>query len=259
MSRLSFLFLLFFCSCFGSDIDKSLNEAQGYIGVGKYQQAIDIYDDVIDDHPDDQKISAVLFLKGQLLENNFNDQEKAASSYDELIRKFPNSQIVKRARTALAGIYAREKRWDDVVAQFEGLVYLEPENSEYRLRLAEAYISAGNLFQAKVELGPLLNNMSKIDKEMAARALFDYGEIFLLDTKYDDAIFQYKSLIEKYPKSGLVGESMVKIATCYELMGYLDMAAGYLFRAKTYFPNSTFIQKRIDHLKKRGKKGKEPK
>lgn len=58
-----------------------------------FPKALSLYDWIINKYPDFEKAPTALFLKGFLLENEFNDIEMAKSTYKQFIDKYPNNEL----------------------------------------------------------------------------------------------------------------------------------------------------------------------
>jgi TolA-binding protein len=58
-----------------------------------FPKALTLYDWIINKYPDYEKAPTVLFLKGFLLENQFNDVEAAKATYQQFLKKYPRHEL----------------------------------------------------------------------------------------------------------------------------------------------------------------------
>ncbi len=58
-----------------------------------FPKALSLYDWIISKYPEYEKAPTVLFLKGFLLENQFNDLEMAKTTYKQFLDKYPKSDL----------------------------------------------------------------------------------------------------------------------------------------------------------------------
>jgi len=72
-----------------------------------YQQAIETYLRIVNEHPHSAFVGAALVNIAQVYEENLQDLDGAASAYRELIRYFPDSILAREARAVLARFEAQ--------------------------------------------------------------------------------------------------------------------------------------------------------
>jgi len=58
-----------------------------------FPKSLSLYDWIIQDYPDYEKMPTSLFLKGFIIENNLGDDEKARKVYDEFVNRFPDHEL----------------------------------------------------------------------------------------------------------------------------------------------------------------------
>jgi N-acetylmuramoyl-L-alanine amidase len=86
-----------------------------------YQQAIETYLRIVNEHPHSAFVGAALVNIAQVYEENLQDLDGAASAYRELIRYFPDSILAREARAVLARFEAQlAHRPADVIVATEG-------------------------------------------------------------------------------------------------------------------------------------------
>lgn len=86
-----------------------------------YQQAIETYLRVVNEHPHSAFVGEALVNIAQVYEENLQDLDGAASAYRELIRHFPDSILAREARAVLARFEAQlAHRPVDVLVADEG-------------------------------------------------------------------------------------------------------------------------------------------
>jgi len=70
----------------------------------KYNQALNGYQKLIDQHSDFKQIDLVYYLKASLLDLSFRDKEKAIKAYTQFLDRFPDSPYVTEAKLRIDNI-----------------------------------------------------------------------------------------------------------------------------------------------------------
>ena len=246
-------FLAFLAACSSSNIEDSLRRAQGLVGIGKYEQATKIYQQILEKNTQPEQKQQVLLLLADLYVNSLGDVVKGLDIYQQCIEINPYSEAALNAHQKRAEIFERKGLSQQLVEEY-AVIYKYFPKAQYRLHLGEAFIANKDYEQARVELREFLED-PEVSQEWKNRVLFDIGESYFLENKPHEALKFYFAFLEMAPKSKLASEVKLRIASCFEEMGRLGMAQKYTQKALEDYPNKQVVQERLEALKKRGKTG----
>ncbi|MFK7925365.1 MAG: tol-pal system YbgF family protein [Bacteroidia bacterium] len=81
-----------------------------YSASFEYKEAVNIYDQIIDQHADHKRAADALFAKGFIYNDKIGDTAQARSAYEQFLRQYPDHQMVQAAQTEiqLLGVPAEE-------------------------------------------------------------------------------------------------------------------------------------------------------
>lgn len=79
-------------------------------------EAVNTLNRIIKDFPSFRKAPECLFLKGFIYENNLNDLNKARSTYQEFLQRYPNHYFAKDAKVLISNL---GKSPEELVKEFE--------------------------------------------------------------------------------------------------------------------------------------------
>ncbi len=72
--------------------------------MAQHQQALDLFQRVIEAYPKSRVREEALFLKGYIYENSLNNLEKARECYMAFIASYPNSELAEDAKLAVRNL-----------------------------------------------------------------------------------------------------------------------------------------------------------
>jgi len=103
------------------------NEAFEILKSGKYEQAVDAFQKVIDANPRGSWASSAFFWQGETYYVQ-RDYNAAAKSYAELIERYPDSNRVPDATLKLGYIAQEQDRIEDARARFNAVIDQYPDS-----------------------------------------------------------------------------------------------------------------------------------
>jgi TolA-binding protein len=80
------------------------------------QEAIDIFNRIMNSYPDFDKTPQCLFLKGYIYENNLGDLQMAKSIYEEFLQKYPEDDFADDAEVSIKNL---GKTPEELIKEFE--------------------------------------------------------------------------------------------------------------------------------------------
>ncbi len=87
-----------------------------YRSLKKYQKAIDTYETIYSKYNSFEKAPHSLFLMGFSYENDLKNNDKAKSSYEQFLSKYPNHDLAKDVKFSLDNL---GKSPEDIIKEFE--------------------------------------------------------------------------------------------------------------------------------------------
>jgi TolA-binding protein len=246
--------LIVFTSCSRDSLDRRMEEADALVGIGNHEAARDIYFDVAASCPKYKRCAEALLRVGEIEANVKGHPENALEAYERVIEFYPLQEAGRIARERRAALFERKGDYLGAAGEYAQLLQYFPKNKNAAydlLRLGESYVALGSYKQARNELQGLIDSNS-VSEDIKAEAGFAYAESYFLEGRLGLAEKAYQRLVNEFPKSNLVSEARMKIATCREERGQMGDAARSMEAAKKGFPNEKIIDERLKSMEKRG-------
>ncbi len=84
--------------------------------LGNFDQALNIYNRIINDFSSHEKAAQAMFLKGFTLDDNLGKKEEAKGIYEAFLEKHPNNEFAESARFMIQNLY---KSNAEIIESFE--------------------------------------------------------------------------------------------------------------------------------------------
>jgi len=88
------------------------------MNIGQASLAIELYDKIINDYPNFDKVSDCMFLKAFIYDDKLKDLVKAEVAYKEFLVKYPNHDFAKDAKVCLNNL---GKTPEQLIKEFEAI------------------------------------------------------------------------------------------------------------------------------------------
>jgi len=208
-------------------------EAQNQIAItyghqGKWDQAVQILNDVIRRYPDEPKLNGVMFTLGMIYDQQLNQSDKASETFQRILNRNPQGEtFLGQVYLAIGNIYLKQNRYDEARTQFKKVLenYQNDQNSciNAQLALAKSYENQGNWSKAMNEYQWIVENYPKTIHALniplyIAEHYWKGNEQTLARNAYESAIQQYNRVVEQYPNTPLSA-----IALDYTASGYMRL------------------------------------
>ena len=213
--------------------------AESYYALGKYRDALSRYDKI---NFDDIEVGSLALYGKAYCYFNLKEFDNAAKAFSEYVEKFPESSRILDARIRLADSYYGSKNY---VASSK--IYKEMfrrdlgafDNPYAYYQYAQALYKANKTEDAIKEFQSLQEKFPR--SEYADKSLYVIGWIYFQQGNYSQAIDSYRNALYKYPNSSLAPVLYYSIGDSYYNLAQYDSAIINYQDVMTNFPSSPHV------------------
>lgn len=183
---------------------------------GNFNEAIKSYKMVLEKFPKSDLLPLVLYDTGNAY-LSINMFDEALKTYERLIGKYPGSEAATLASYQVAVTHYYRGEFDKTIQYCQKFITQYPDSpltEKTSFLVSEAYLKKRDYPKAIEQLRGLIGQ-SATKTDIAAKAQFKIGEILYSAGKYDEALSEFKMLLEKYPGSQSVNEAVSRISRIY--------------------------------------------
>lgn len=188
------------------DVELRFNVASNQVSLGKYDQAIKAFREIVSRNPDSKYAADCLYEIAKIYKYNIKDPSQAVSAYDELLRRYPKSEFVRTASYEIAEGLAELGKKSEAVEQYRKII-------------------------TRFGRDPVVE-----------KAYFDIGDIYQEDKKFVQAKEAYAKLIEIFPTGANRSAALYRLALCSMALSDTPAALRQYESVYTDFPNSDFAE-----------------
>ena len=155
----------------GNEVPKLLDEAESFFKDQKFDEALQVYENLISLDPGNPKcISGMLRCLMQL--NRYQDVSEIIESLDE---KTIEDQEIKKIKKLIENIHSSSG--NKTIEELKSTLSNDPNNHNIRFELAEKYFSQNQNAEAFQELLNIFSNDAKWNEEAAKKKLLEYFDL----------------------------------------------------------------------------------
>lgn len=162
-----------------------------------WDEAYEIYDEVIKTLPRHEMTSKALYNKARMLTQDSKFKE-AVDCYQTLIRRFPKNPLAPEAYLLIAEIYLKESQENYPDRDYLEQAKLNLKKFRYDFPREDKIVRAESLFSEM--------------QDRYAKDLWDSAEYFFKKKKLQSAFLYYNSILTKYPESRYAQNAIERIA-----------------------------------------------
>lgn len=231
-----------------------------------YSSTLDAYNRVIKEFPVTEFAARSVLRIAVLQQEKLGDLNDARQSLENLIKSYPMfPQIVIEGALRLGDVYLLSGMTDKASAQYAVVAgrgfRTNPLQDEAVLKLSELEYFKMNFDTAIAMLGGLIRNTNSdvandaialqtfiqenFQTDKPVLQIFARADLFRRQRKYSDALALYQSIIQTYPKSGLVDDAAMSIGDIYTLLGRYTEAVASYERLLTDYPESLSLDRTL--------------
>jgi len=238
-----------------SHIDEWLEErylrAEELLAEGNYEDALEKYESIYDNHPEYFRSPAALFKAGEIEALYLKEYQKALLSFLLLEKNYSNAEETLRAQEYLAELY--KNRFEDygraIVALQKLLEGGGAEGDRIQYEIADCYFHQNNYEQARIEFLSLGKNFpqSPLMPEVRYRIAVTYS----LQGMSKEAENAFRNMIKEWPQSPYAVEARFALASVLEERDELLAALRMLEELQGIYPNDEALLKKLEQVRER--------
>ncbi len=194
------------------------SEGVYFYKTGEYTKALEIFDKLLKDFPQNKIITSVYLTKADTLYEmgRLND---SLSTYRYILDNFKGSQyadLFDKAHYGLAWCYLKKGEFRKAIEEFKNTLKYTSNPVvmvSSQIQIADAYQEAGNYNQAlDIYTEILRNNPNTV---YADYIQFQTGMIFLKTKRLEEAFLAFRNLQKNFPSSKLIPQGEYYLAVAY--------------------------------------------
>ncbi|MDO8749218.1 MAG: tetratricopeptide repeat protein [Candidatus Omnitrophota bacterium] len=122
--------------------------ALAYVSQGSWDKAVDVWQTIVDENPQDQVGENLLFTLGETYLRQIKDLQKAIDTYEDFVSKNPNSKIIKYAKFQIGRLYLIKEDFPSAIKIFKEIIENYPKEiklcADAKLAIAACYEKQGD-------------------------------------------------------------------------------------------------------------------
>ncbi len=248
-----FTIAFFLISCdFTPRLHKKILDAQQYIKLQRYSDAIIQYEKILESNPPNDIKVKIYYQLGELYSINLSKNKKAID-YFKRIKTITNEPLwLVKVEERIGEInFNFTKNYSESIKSYKKLAAFTPklENLDYyQNQLALSYRNSNRLEQAKHEF---LKIQSNPNHKYFVKSFYYLGLVHFQERKWNKAIYLWNEYIKRETRKDSVVQTKFLMANAYETMEKLKMAYNIYYSILGKYPNTEVVQNRLNAIYKR--------
>lgn len=224
---------------------------------GQYADAARNFVTLAEIYPDDPLAEESLFWAANLYQHFLSDPAQATRFYQHLLVQYPGSGRNAEVRENLGILFEADKTQRHRALQiYQQLLLndeLEARRDYFQFKIASLNLKMGRLDQARFEFRTLLEKFPNSDNLPEAYYLVGYS--YFLEGRFPLALVAFNQTVRDFPGTPFALRAQFFIADTLEEKGELKAALAKFRALKGKFHNQKILDKRIKALRARMRKG----
>jgi len=211
--------------------DAQLQLAQHFLDKGRVNEARTQLNTIARDPASRSQGARALYLLGRT-EQKQGNLDAALQHFRRVTSTYPSSDVAPAALYATGATQVQREKYDRAASAFEELGTRFPQSGFAKnlgTALAEVYYRLGQYENAAAELE---NRLPELEGSGKARAHFLLAEAYNHLRRGEDAVVQYRRVMDDYPGSPYVGPAQYGLAWHYQRSGQYENAATAFARVR---------------------------
>ncbi len=220
--------------------------AESYYAKQKYKDALNSYNKV---NEDDKEVGSLALYGKAYCYFNLKDFNSAAKAFSAYINKYPDNTRIIDAKLRLADSYYGSKNFNASSSIYKEMFHQDKrslDNPYAYYQYAQALYKADKTSEAISEFQSLQEKFPR--SEYADRSLFVIGWIYFQQGNYLQAINGYLNVLDHYPHSSLAPNVFYSIGDSYYNLAEYDSAINNYQKVMTDYPSSPHVLDAINGI-----------
>lgn len=244
--------------------------ALAYVSQGSWDKAVDIWQALVDEYPQSPIGETRLFAIGETYSRQIKDLQKAIDTYEDFVKKNPDSKIIRHAEFQIGRLYFIKEDFPKAIQLFKEIIEKYPKESEVRidakLAIAACYEKQGNwdgVLQVYDEVKadyPHTPAALSIPLFIAQHYLKE-NRLSEAESAFKEAISGYEKIIKENPYAAQAAEAQDFVSLAYlsqqkwaqaisSLQALVDTYPKNPRASKSLFTMAVIYQKQLQEPKK---------
>lgn len=227
--------------------------AQRAVARQDFATALPLLQQISEVHSEDERGLKAARTGSKVAHFDTKNYPLAVRFYRHLVLNSDSPDERKMAQKAIAQIYYENiQDLNQAVVEFEKLLKLAntPEETfRFRLNLAKSQLGLNNVDQALTELNVLLENQPPADGVFEIKML--KANVQVANRQLQEATQTWDSLRTEFPERSAKENVGMNMVVVYEELKEFTRAIAVLESMRDEYPNTAFIDQRIERLKER--------
>jgi tetratricopeptide (TPR) repeat protein len=219
-------------------ISSQIQIADAYQEKEMYDLALETYNNILKEYPDNIYSDYIQFQIGMLFIKN-NRLEEAKLSFKNLEKSFPNSKLIPESKYYLATSYFTQGDYQKAMGILQKFLEDYPAHSfrdRVRYLYGKCYFNQGNYSKTLEIFDTLSRDIT--DKKLQQLVLIDKAYIHINLKEYAQAKEAFKDFIRKFPYSEYLPSVLLNLGNLYEQENEFDEARGYYQQILKDYPHT---------------------
>lgn len=210
----------------GTSVAAALKDylAMAYVSQGKWNEAVDIWQALVDEYPRSQIGETLLFAIGEAYSKQIKDLQKAIETYEDFVKKNPTSKIIRYAKFQIGRLCLIKEDFARARQFFEELIRDYPQDAELgassQLAIAASYEKQGSPDKAMEIYHKLKNSFANNTSAFGVPLFIAQGYLkenrsLEAEDAFKEAIAGYEKIIKESPNTARAAAARDFISLAY--------------------------------------------
>lgn len=231
----------------------AFGKAEGALRVGSHELAAQYYEAYLQKYPQGEFAERSLYNLGNVYYLHLRNAGKARVAYERFLKKYSTSQYAFTTGERLAELYERDlKDIRKAIEVLEEISMHTPSRNDWRrvrLEIANDYFRLDEFDQALLEYKKLIDDQPQEKRSDEAR--LKMAAVYEIRKQWHEAVNQLRQVTENSQCEECKRHAQFEIVDCYESLEQYDQALAMLQRISPRPEDEAFLSQRLAALQKK--------
>lgn len=247
----SALFFLIGCD-FTPRLHKKIIEAQHFIKIQRYEDAIFKYEQILKSNPSNDIKVKIYYQLGELYSINMSDNHKAFEYFRKIKSVTEEPRWLVKSEERIGELnYSLIRNYKESIKSYIMLSSFTPRLEKidfYEYRLALSYLNSGEASLSKKQFKKIQTNQNH---KYFVKSFYYLGLINFQNKNWKRAIAFWNQYIKRESRKDSIVKTKFLMANAYETMESLRKAYDIYYSILGEYPNTEVVQNRLNAIYKR--------